>query len=470
MSRSPRLRRPFRAAPAGLAWSAPAGLALAALAGLALAARPAAAAAQEPDAQARPDTVELVDRVVAVVGDTVLLYSEVLEALLQMQAEGAPVPPPGTAARDSVMRQTLATMVNQLVLLEKAAQMEDIRVSPELLDAQTNNRIQEIRNGFPNATAFAEAVTSSGRTLVQFRQFTRNQIRAQAMIQQYIEKTRDRRPPVAVTEEEVQAYFDSVVAGQVRPTSVAFEQIAIEPVPTDEAKEAAREKAEQALREIREGEEFEIVARRYSDDPGSREQGGDLGWVPRGRLVPAFENAAWAARTGTPIGPVWSRFGWHIIRVDNVRGGERKLSHILVRPEMGPADEERARARAEAVADSARAGVPFADLATRHGMEEIPFRIPRRPLDQIAEGLGEAYGEALADPLPGDIVGPFASDKLLADRLAYVVIRVSEFSRTGEIPFDENTREEIRAILERTKAESRFLEELRNEIYVDLRW
>jgi peptidyl-prolyl cis-trans isomerase SurA len=434
----------------------------------ALGAAPSRAFAQEA-VGAMPDTVELVDRVVAIVGDTVILRSEIVEELLRFESEGNALPQKGTAAYDSLMRRTLELKVDQMVLLQKAEQMEDMAIDPNMLDGETNAKINEARSNFRTATEFTEAVAASGRTMVQYRQELRSNLRAQFLIQRFLQQTQESRPPAPVTEEEVRAFFDEQVAGRTRPTSVAFEQIAIEPVPTEEARQAALEEAELALREIREGEDFEIVARRYSDDPGSRERGGDLGWVRRGMMVPPFENAAWAARTGTPIGPVWSSFGWHIIRVDNVRGGERNLSHILIMPEMGPADNDRAREKAQAIADSARAGTPFEQLAERYGMEELPFRIPLQPLDRIGEVFKPVFAEVLADPVPGEIIGPFEVSDLIGPLPAYVVIHVSEFARAGEIEFDDETRQQIREQLEQLNAERRFVEELRNEVYVDVR-
>ena len=442
-------------------------VALVALAG-AHGAAPPGANGQEASG-AMPDTVELVDRIVAIVGDTAILRSEIVEELLRFESDGNVVPAKGTAARDSLMRRLLDLKVDQMVLLQKAEQMEDIVIDPTMLDGETNAKINEARSNFRTATEFTEAVEASGRTMVQYRQEIRSNLRAQFMIQRFLQETQERRPPAPVTEEEVRAYFDEQVAGRTRPTSVAFEQIAIEPVPTEEARQAALEEAEQALREIREGEDFEIVARRYSDDPGSRDRGGDLGWVRRGMMVPPFENAAWAARTGTPIGPVWSRFGWHIIRVDNIRGGERNLSHILVMPEMGQADNERARAKAQAIADSARAGTPFEQLAERYGMEELPFRIPLQPLDRIGEVFKPVFAEVLADAVPGEVVGPVEVAELIGPLAVYVVIHVSEFARAGEIEFDDETRPQIREQLELLNAERRFVEELRNEVYVDVR-
>ena len=437
------------------------------LALIALSVTGSAARAQDP-VDVPADSIEVVDRIVAVVGDTVILYTEVLESLIQARAAGADVPEPGTVAFDSVARLTTDEMVDQLVLLQKAKQSE-IRVPPEMLDGETDRRFQEIRNGFPNATAFQEAVQSSGRTLVQYRQFLRNQVRAQIMVDQFVRQSRESLPPVSVTEEEIRAWYEANLGGQTRPATIGFEQLVTEPKPGQDALDAALAEAEQAIAELREGEDFEVVARRYSDDPSNREQGGDLGWVRRSQLVPEFAQAAWAARTGTPIGPVLTRFGYHIIQVENIRGGERKIRHILLRPDMGSADNERARELAVALADSIRSGIPVSELSERHGIEEIPIRLPEIPYEEVGQRLGPMYEEALRDPIPGTVVGPMENANLIPDRPVFVTVRITDFKQQGAWDLDD-IREDVRDRLVFEEGYARFVDELRNEIYVDVRY
>ena len=440
-----------------------------------LLATPGAARAQEPTGQAqappqesRADTVEVVDRIVAVVGDTAILYTEILESLLQLKAEGADIPDPGTPAFDSVARLSTQQLVDQLILLQKAKQT-DLRVPPEMLDGETDRRFQEIRNGFPNATAFQEAVQSSGRTLVQYRQFLRSQVRAQILIDQFVRQSRESMPPVVVTEDELQAWYAENLAGQTRPASVSFEQVVIEPKPGQAAMDSALVEIELALAELRNGEDFAVVARRYSDDLSNRETGGDLGWVRRSQLVPSFAQAAWAARTGTPIGPVLTRFGYHIIQVENTRGGERKIRHILIMPEMGPEDVERARSQAVTVADSVREGSSVIELAERYGVPMIPVRVPEIPFDELEERLGPMYAGALADPIPGAVSGPLENSTLIPDRSVFVIIRVTEYKQQGAWNLDE-IREQVRDQLAFQKGYEKFVDELRSEIYVDIRY
>lgn len=414
---------------------------------------------------ARPNApVELVDRVAAVVGDTVVLYSEILESLLQAQAEGRTLPPAGTPAFDSLTSGTLGNMIDQLVLLQRA-QEEDVSISEDVVEAETDRRFREVRNSFPSASAFNEAIQESGRTLVQYRLYLRSQVRAQLMIQQFIQQRSGSLPPVTVSEDEVREFFENNLSGQSRPPTITFEQVVIRPTPSEEAEEAARERVLEVVTALRQGMEFEVAARRYSEDPANRDEGGDLGWVRRSGIDPDFADAAWAARTGTPVGPVRTQFGFHVIKVENVRGGERKIRHILVRPEIDEADVERARELAAAVADSARDGVDMEHLARNHGLEDEPVRLPDVAMDRLSQGGYGDYVQHLQTPVPGEIVGPFESR---GRGQRFVVLKVIEFSPRGPLEF-EDVRDDLRSRLREQKGITSLVQRLRTEVFIDIR-
>jgi len=413
----------------------------------------------------RPNApVELVDRVAAVVGDTVVLYSEILESILQEQAQGRTLPAPGTAAYDSMVSATLGALVDQLVLLQQASQ-EEIVIPEDVIEAETDRRFQEVRGSFPSATAFQSAIEESGRTLPQYRLYLRSQVRAQLMINEYVQQIRSSLPPVTVTDDEVREWFETNWSGESQPPRITFEQVVIRPEPDSVAEQAARDRALEALGAVRDGMDFAVAARRYSEDPGNRDEGGDLGWVRRSNIDSDFAAAAWAARTGTPIGPVRTQFGYHVIKVENVRGGERKISHILVRAEIGEEDVRKARALAEAVADSARDGEPIDRLARSHGVPEEPVRLPNVPIDRLQEGGYGEYVQHLGTPIPGEIVGPF---EVSVRGQRFVVLKVVEFTPGGDLRLEDVT-EDIRRGLLQQKGLARFVEQLRDEIHVDVR-
>lgn len=418
----------------------------------------------EPGQQRPNAPAELVDRVAAVVGDTVVLYSEILESLLQEQAQGTVVPAPGTAAYDSVVTMTLQTLVDQLVLLQRARE-EDMSIPDDVVESETDRRFQQVRGSFPTATAFQTAIEESGRTLAQYRLYLRSQVRAQLMINQFVQQNRGSLPPVIVSDDEVREWFEANWSGETQPPTITFEQVVIRPAPDSAAERTARERALEALQAVRDGMDFAVAARRYSEDPGNRDQGGDLGWVRRSNIDNDFAAVAWSARTGTPIGPVRTQFGYHVIKVENVRGGERKISHILVRAEVSEDDVERARTLAEAVADSARDGVQIDRLARNHGVSEEPVRLPNVPIDRLQEGGYGEYARHLATPIPGEVVGPF---EVSVRGQRFVVLKVVEFTPGGVLRL-EDVRDDIRQGLLQQKGIARFVEQLRDEIYVDVR-
>ena len=422
------------------------------------------APAQEAGPAALDPSAELVDHIAAVVGDTVVLYSEILEALLQMEAQGATLPEAETPAHDSLVATTLDDMVNQLVLLQQA-EMEELEVPDEVLEGETDRRFREVRNAFPSASDFERAIGESGRTLVQYRQFLRAQVRAQMIIEQFVQQARSRLPPVAVSDEEVREWFDTNLTGQEQPATITFEQLVIEPEPSEESEAAAAAEAARVLAEIRDGKDFQVAAREYSEDPANRNEGGDLGWVRRAQLDPDFSRAAWSARTGTPIGPVRTQFGHHLIKVENVRGGERRIRHILLRHDITADDVERARLLAVELADSVRAGAAIGPLAQVHGAKLEPVRVPDMPVDRIAQQFPE-YADALANPVPGQVIGPFVNNTPRGQR--FVVVRVDEYTHQGPYVY-EDVREDIRERLLLDKGYMQFVQELRNQIHIDVR-
>ena len=131
-------------------------------------------------------------------------------------------------------------------------------------------------------------------------------------------------PPI--TDPEVQKYFDDhpqdfgpAPEVHARHLLVRAEQTASEP-----EKAAARKKAEEALTRAKAGEPFEKLAQEYSQDPGSAQQGGDLGWFGKGRMVAPFDSASFALQPGQLSGIVETQFGYHVIKVEEKRSSPGK--------------------------------------------------------------------------------------------------------------------------------------------------
>ncbi len=417
--------------------------------------------AQQPTAPSRMSE-ELVDRVVAVVGDTVLLLSDVYAELQQLEAAGQQIPtdPRGQAA---LIANVVQSRVDQLVLLEAAraagGQVREEEVT-DLVEQDVRTLVQQRFGG--SEAAFRSALAASGMSLEQYRYMLASQYRDRMLAERFMQQRLALQPRPAVSEAEIREMFEAQrEAIGPRPASVSFRQILIDVRPSEEAREEARQRAEQVLEELRQGGNFEVLARRFSDDPGTREHGGNLGWFRRGRMVPAFENAVYALRPGQTSGLVETDFGFHIIRLDRARGAERQARHILIRPEVTETDFERARVRADSIANEARTGTPFAELMRRHPSPMEQGTVERVPLDR----LPAAYAEPLTEAERDAVVGPFEVPGPVSPRFA--VVKLTDRYAAGAYTLDD-LRDQIRTRLQEQKMIEQLVDELRHGVHVQV--
>lgn len=421
----------------------------------ALALLPAAAAGQEPG---------LVDRIVAVVGDSVILASDVDEQVERLRAFGQPLPTDPNALEE-LKRRELQALINELVIIQAAAR-DSLTVSEEDVQAQVQAAVAEQERTFGGRAGFEAALRTEGITLEQYRSMIEQSVRRSGMRQQYEALLqRDRRPP-PVSERELQEFFEArrQEIGR-RPATIVFEQVVVKPEPSDSAREAALQEAREALQALADGEDFETVARRYSDDIGTRERGGQLGWFERGRMVPAFERAAFALRAGQTSGIVESSFGFHIIRVDKVRGRARQARHILIQPELSDAARAATEPRAEEVAEALRGGASMDSLIEAVHDPAEQSRIG----PALQDSLPMPYRSELRGASRGEVVGPFRVPSSTEETFA--VARVAEVTEAGDYTLeDETLRLQIRRFLQREKLLNEVLEELRRRTYIDVRY
>ncbi len=427
----------------------------------ALAAGAAPLLAQKP---APPDR-ELVERIVAVVGDSVITDLDVQEDMAQLVATGQPAPQ--TADDSARLRdQIVKSHVSELLLVQAA--LEDTTITPpeDQIKDQVQQEISARQKQFPSAAAFEAALHAQGLTLNGYREMIAADMRKTALIQRYLSKVEQNRKP-AVTEEEMKAFFDEQKGrlGQ-RPATISFEQVVIAPQPSDSAMAAARAQAEEILQKVHAGEDFATLAKRYSQDPGTKEKGGDLGWFRRGQMVKAFEDAAYSLRPGEVSGIVRSPFGLHIIKLEKIKGGEREARHILIRPEITDADTTRAVVLADSVKLLMQRGEDMDSLiATYSDPTEEQTKVGPFPRDQ----LPAAYSTALADANAGQVIGPI---RLVTQGqpTKYAVVKVTESTPAGQYTLDDPTvHATVREQVARQKLLDELVAELKDKMYVDIR-
>lgn len=439
-----------------------------------LAAAPAALSAQQPPAPtvvaSTATTVRTVplDRVVAVVGDVVITQSALQEKLIQKRQEGATFPTDSTAFH-TFINGVVNELIDEELILAKGKELKI-----EVPDADVNNtvdkQIKDIRARFSSDAEFRSELQKAGLgTPEEFRRYRTDEVRRAETITRTVRKLREDGKIVQanVTDAEVQEAFDRNRATlPKREASVTWRQIIIAPKPTAAAKERARAKAESLLVELRTGGDFEMLAKRESMDPGSRDNGGDLGWNRRGRMVAEFDRWMFALPPGQLSPVVETPFGYHIIRVDRVQPGEVKARHILIAPKIDSADVARAGLTADSVARAWKAGAPFDSLAKKHhdfGSAEETTLLTPFPRAQ----LPAAYQTAFADKKAKDfVVFQIPGNATVPGK--FVVAQLASVEEGGELTLAE-VKERFRSRLSEEGGIKRLMDSLRKGTYVAIR-
>jgi peptidyl-prolyl cis-trans isomerase D len=179
-----------------------------------------------------------------------------------------------------------------------------------------------------SAAEIAENLTLSAEEVQAYFEQHRESFREPEKVRlEYLSLKRDDlAEEIAVDEAEVLSYYERNQPrfGTTERRRASHILIELDADADEAAVEEARAKAEQALKRVRDGEEFAVVAAELSDDPGSKEQGGDLGFFGKGMMVPEFEDAVFALEEGEVSDLVRTPFGFHIIRLTAIEAGEVK--------------------------------------------------------------------------------------------------------------------------------------------------
>ncbi len=261
-------------------------------------------AAPEAPAPAPPKPLpEVLPDVVARVNGEDVNKSDFDRLLKQMELQaGGPVP---AEKRDQVYRGIIDQLVTYTLLVQET-KARNVAVSDAEAAKITDERIAELRKQVPNEAAFNKALTDRNMTLARLRADIRHDIAINRMMQAEIAKL---QPP---TDAELKDYFDK---NPDEFRGIRASHILIRPEGFDEdAKKKARAAAEDVLKQAKAGTDFAELAKKHSSD-GSAQAGGDLGFFTKGRMVPAFSDAAFALQPGQISDIVETQFGFHIIKV-----------------------------------------------------------------------------------------------------------------------------------------------------------
>lgn len=420
---------------------------------------PQAVAAQLADREG------LVDRVVAIVGDSAILLSQVQQHERQLRADGILVPPAGSPESEDFRAGILEGLVNNMLLLQAALEDTLLQVADEQVDDALQRQMASIEARYVSRSAMAQALAAEGMTVQNFREMLRTQIAQGQLVDLYM-RSRIGDEAVEVADEEVREAFEANrTTLQPRPATVVFMQIVLAVEASDSARADARDRLAVLRERAEAGEDFAELARTYSDDTRSAQNGGDLGWFRRGAMVDEFEDAAFSLVEGEISDIVETEYGYHLILVELVRFSERKARHILIRPAPGPEQRSQARTLAGGLAERAEAE-DFRTLIDEYHDPILPDsgEVVER---QISDLLPLAYLAPLTLDEVGKPLGPiqFTTDE---GQEAFAVLKVLERKPEGPYTFEE-FEPQLRASLADQKRLQLHLDVLRSRTYIDIK-
>jgi peptidyl-prolyl cis-trans isomerase SurA len=275
-----------------------------------------------------------VDGVVAVVGNRTILKSDLVQQAQYSAAQQGVNPSVSPLLFEEIVLQTLDSMIDQFVLLDFAEKDTSISISPEEVDRVLDQQIDGFIARAGSERAFEEAL---GMGLREIRGDYRKEVfdmllgeRFQYLMFGGVDVGR------AEVVEFYSTFKDSLPS---TPPSLLLSIIEVPIEPSSRAVDSTVAVLSGVLTRLKNGEEFSVLAKEFSDDPGSAFVGGDLGFTKRGTLVKEYEEVGFSLRVGETSKPFRSPFGFHIVQLVDKQGEKIHTRHILKR--VSPSESDR---------------------------------------------------------------------------------------------------------------------------------
>ena len=275
----------------------------------------------------------MLDEIAAVVDDEIVLLSDVVLSANALAAQENVDPYKSPSKYKNLLLKSVESMIEQLVII-KMAEIDSVVVLEKDVERALERQIQNIISQTGSEEA-AEQVL--GRKISDFKRSYKNDMKGKLIAEKYTgELTRN----IEITRLEVEDFFktykDSIPSF---PKRHKVRHILIQITPSEESMKKTELKAFNILEEINKGLSFEEAAKKYSEDFASKDNGGYLGFVPRGTFVKEFEKVAFTLSINTISKPIKTQFGFHIIEVLERSGEKVGVRHILLQTEVVDEDK-----------------------------------------------------------------------------------------------------------------------------------
>ncbi|WP_293788260.1 peptidylprolyl isomerase [uncultured Pedobacter sp.] len=277
-----------------------------------------------------------VDKVAAVVGNNIILLSDLNQQYTQYLYQGNQ---PNNDIKCKILQQTLTQK-----LLKQQAEIDSVMVEDGAVDDEVNKRM---RYSMQRAGGQERLEQFLNKSVLQYKDEIRPSIKDELIAHKMQQKITEN---INVTPMEVEKYFKSL--GDSLPefnTEVEVGEIILNPKLTRAEKQKFRDKIEALRLRVKSGEDMGVLAKTYSEDPGSASDGGDYGFIDRNTMVKEFTAWAFKLKAGE-ISPVFETdYGFHFLQVLERRGEQVHVRHILIMPKTTPESLTRLKLHADSI-------------------------------------------------------------------------------------------------------------------------
>lgn len=411
--------------------------------------------------QAQYKMGDAVDKIVAIVGNEIILQSDLMSYVLMAAQNDRKVNPNDP----KTISMTLDMMINERLVIIKAIE-DSVTVSEEEINEKLDFQLQMLRGQLGSDRRIEEVY---GMPIAKIRRDFRDDVRKRILSEKI---SQQKFAGIKVTSKEVQDFYtqykDSL---PMIPPQYDLYHI----VKNVQASEATKEKTIQLAQRIRDsiiaGGKFADFAKRYSDDPGSKNSGGELGLVTRGNFIAEFEKVAYFLQPGEISQPVETPFGYHIIQLVEKQEDAINTRHILLAMKQSGDDGERTKLFLDSLRQRVEKGESFESLAKSYSD------------DNDTKAFGGYLGKIEVSKLPGEmktqvekledgkITLPMLYNNPASTKVAYHIIWRKKYSDEHAVSFTEDYKriEQMAMAQKRSKMYEEWLKDLRKTIYWEIK-
>lgn len=310
---------------------------------------------------------QILDKIIAIVGNKIVLKSELEMQIQQMIMSGTI---DNTIKTDEIQCEILEDMLLQKLILMQA-EIDSIEISDDQINNELDRRIRYFTSMFGSVQELEKYYQKS---ILELKEELREPLKDQLLIMNMHEKL---LANVTITPSEVEKYYKKMPQDSIPiiPAKWELGVVAIEPTLTQEEKNILISKLQDIRKRINSESDFEVMARLYSEDPGTAKNGGETGYFTKGVMEPTFENAAFSLTKPGEVSPIIeTSYGYHILQLIDRKGEQVNVRHILVRKQQSNNAIQLAKQRADSIYNLLiKNEISFTDVAKKYSKLEGDF-------------------------------------------------------------------------------------------------